>query len=58
MPKMPHAGEDHGKTSFIGCGNNFIVAHRTARLDYCRCSCFSSGKQTVREREEGVRRDR
>jgi hypothetical protein len=27
VPEMSHAGEDHGKASFIGGGNYFVIAH-------------------------------
>ena len=54
MPKMPHAGEDHGEISFIGGGNYLVVAHRPAGLNNRSCSCFGSGKQAVSEREERV----
>jgi hypothetical protein len=54
MPKMPHAGEDHGEASFIGGGNDFVVPHRSTRLNHSGGSCFGSGEQAVSERKECV----
>lgn len=42
MPKMPHAGEDHGKACLIGSRNHFLIADRAARLDDRACTCLSS----------------
>ena len=38
MPEVAHAGEDHGNAMFVGGGDDFIIAHRTARLNDCRCA--------------------
>jgi hypothetical protein len=54
---MPHAGEDHGKASFIGGGNDLVVAHRTTGLNDCSGPCFGSGEQAVGEREKRIRSD-
>jgi len=33
MPKMPHAGENHGHAMLVGRGDHFFVLNRAARLD-------------------------
>jgi hypothetical protein len=54
MPKMPHAGEDHGEASFIGGGNYFVITHGTAGLNDRRCPRLGGCKQSVGEWEESV----
>src|SRR5699024_3848772 len=34
MPEVADAGEDHGDAVLVGGGDDFAVAHRTARLDH------------------------
>lgn len=34
VPKVAHAGEDHGDVVFVGGGNDFLVAHGAAGLNH------------------------
>jgi hypothetical protein len=34
MPEMPGTGEHHGDAVIVGCLDDFVVAHRAARLNY------------------------
>ena len=45
MPEMPHPGEDHGETCFIGRGDDLIVADRPTGLNHRGRTRFDSGKQ-------------
>src|SRR6185369_13365871 len=51
------AGEHHGQAMLVGGGDDFLVAHRTARLDDGLGTGFSHHVDAVAEREEGVRGD-
>jgi hypothetical protein len=54
MPEVPHAGEQHGETGFVGRGDHFIIPNRTAGLDHCGGASLDRGQQAVGEWEEGV----
>ena len=54
MPEVPHAGEHHGDAMLVGGGDDFVVAHGTARLDYRRDAGGGGVVEAVAEREEGV----
>ena len=54
MPEMPHAGEDHGETGFVGGGDDFVVAQRPAGLDGGGGARLRRGEQAVGEGEERV----
>ena len=54
VPEMSHSGEQHGDTGLVGRCNNFVVADRAAGLDDSGYAGFSSGIDTVAEREEGI----
>ena len=58
MPEMPDAGEDHGDAARVGGGDDFVVAHRAARLDHGGGAGVGGGDQAVGEGEEGVGGDR
>jgi len=47
MPEMTHAGKDHGDIMLIGCGYDFIIAHRTAGLDDGGDARFGRGIDAV-----------
>jgi hypothetical protein len=57
VAEVAGAGKDHGQAMFVGGGDDFLVAHRTARLD----DRFGTGRgqhvDAIAEREEGVRGD-
>ena len=55
MAKMAETGKDHGDAQAIGCGNDFFVVDRAARLDYGRGPGVGNGFKAVREGEKGIR---
>lgn len=57
MAEMTKAGEHHCETGLVGSFDNVVIPHRTARLNYSCRACLGRLKQTIREGEEGVRRD-
>jgi hypothetical protein len=58
MPKVSHAGEDHGQTRIVRSRDHFIVADRSARLDHRSGARLDGRQQAVGEWEEGVRSHR
>jgi hypothetical protein len=54
---MTYAGEGHCEAAFIGGGNYFIIANRTARLDHAGRASIRRRDEPVREREKGVAAD-
>src|SRR5258708_37856935 len=54
VQEMAHAGEDHGEAEAVGGGDDIIVAHGAAGLNYCGGAGFRGFFPAVREREEGV----
>ena len=54
MPEVTAAGEDHRQAVRVGGGNNFLVAHRPARLHHGRRSCLRQRVESVAEREERI----
>jgi hypothetical protein len=54
MPEVPHARKHHGEAMFVGRGDDFLVAHRTARLDDGGRARLDRRQQAVGEGEEGV----
>ena len=54
MPEMAHTGEYHGNIMFIGCLDDFFVAHGTARLDHATGSGAGEYVKAVPEREKRV----
>ena len=55
MSEMAHAGHDHGKASFIGSGDDFIITHGAAWLNNRRGTRIGRSQQSIRKREERVR---
>src|SRR5207342_1507609 len=56
VPEMPDAGEHHRDVVFVGGGDDFVVAHRTPRLDDRADPGRGRGVNAVAERKEGVAR--
>jgi hypothetical protein len=57
VPEVTGAGKDHGQAMFVGGGDDFFVAHRTARLDDGLGTGFGQHVDAIAEREEGIRGD-
>jgi hypothetical protein len=57
MPEMPNPCEHHRQTFRIGCSDNLVIAHRSARLDNCRRSRFRGSQQPVGKRKKRIRCD-
>ena len=55
MPEMAHTGKDHGHIVFVGCSDDFFIAHGATGLDYRTNPCLVRGIDAVTEGEEGVR---
>lgn len=58
MAEMADAGEDHRQPMFVRGGDDFGIAHRTARLDHRSNTGLGSCIDTVAKWEEGIRRHR
>ena len=43
VPEVAHAGEHHRQPVFVGGGDHFGIAHRTAGLDDRLDACFGGG---------------
>ena len=56
VPEVALAGEDHGDAVFVGGGDHFVVANRTAWLDHAGDASRSRRIKAVAEREERVAR--
>src|SRR5690242_14970069 len=54
VAEMPNPGKHHRQIVFVGRGDHFLVAHRTARLDYRAHASLCCGIDAVAEREERV----
>jgi hypothetical protein len=54
MPKVPHAGEDHGDAQPVGSFDDGVVAHRASGLNHSGGSGLCDGLQAVGEGKEGV----
>jgi hypothetical protein len=57
MPEVAGAGKDHGHAVFVGGSDDFLVAHRAARLDDGLGAGGGQHVDAVAEREEGIRGD-
>ena len=57
MPEMAHPGQDHRQIVLISGGNDFIVTDRATGLDDRRSTRFNSRQQSIRKREERIRRN-
>ena len=57
MPKVPHAGIDHGYAKLIGGARHFVVAHAAARLDDAGGARIDHHIEPITKREEGVAGD-
>ena len=57
MPEMTYSGKDHGDAVLVGCGDDFFVTHRAARLDDCAGTGRGQYVETIAEGEESVRGD-
>ena len=58
MPKVSHAGEDHGDAMFVGRGDDFVVLDRAAGLDDRFGAGVGRFVQAVAERIKSVGRHR
>jgi hypothetical protein len=56
MPEMTHSGKQHRHSQPIRRINGFLIAHRSARLDYGRGPGFSGLLDAVGKREKRVGR--
>src|SRR5229473_361264 len=54
MPEMPGAGEYHGDPVIVGCFDDFVIAHRAARLDHGGRTSLDRNQEPIREGEERV----
>jgi hypothetical protein len=54
MSEMPHSRKYHSETVFVRRGNDLVVAHRAARLDYRRYAVFCGGIDAIAEREKSI----
>src|SRR5262249_25486173 len=55
VPEVPRTGDDHRDAVLVGCGDDFVVAHRAARLDHRDGASNRTGIEPVAEGEERVR---
>lgn len=54
MFEMPYAREDHCKVVFVGCRDDFLIAHGAAGLDYGGDAVSRGFVNAIAEGEEGV----
>lgn len=52
--EMPNTGKYHRNAVFVGGGNHFGIAHRTAGLDHRLDAGFGGGVDAVAEREKRI----
>jgi len=51
------AGQDHGNSTLVGGGNDFVITHAAAGLNHAGGARFGNHIQTIAEGEESVGRD-
>jgi hypothetical protein len=57
VPEMPGAGEDHGDTTLVGCGDHLGITDGAPGLDSRSSSSLGGSDQAVREGKEGIGTD-
>ena len=54
MTEVPHAGRHHHHATLVGGGNDFTIAHATARLDNATGAHIDHHIEAIAEGKEGV----
>jgi hypothetical protein len=54
MTEVAHTGKYHAYVVFIGCGNDFIIPHRTTGLNNGANARFCSSIDAISEGEKGI----
>src|SRR5262245_10812795 len=54
VPEVPDAGKNHRHAVFVGCSDDFEIAHRPARLNHCLDAVLRGDVDAIAEREEGI----